>query len=112
MRNRQLEKKLLQEPAETYLKLKNIEYIHIVSNITRMINKRFYNFSIPDNKDFPDLIIFFNGGITLFIEFKIGKNKLQKGQVIKKNKLENAGFDYYVVYDIDTFIDIVNRLID
>jgi len=55
-----------------------------------------------------DIIVLMNNK-TLFIELKHGKNKQTPAQEYFENKVNTLGFDYFVVYDIDQFKNIINE---
>ena len=112
MKNKQPEKVYLQQPAEMYLKSLRIAHIHLKTSITRKVQGRWITFPVEDNKGWSDLIIFLPNTQTIFVEFKWGKNKMQKCQVDKKVILEKLGFEYYVIYDIDVFIELIKSKIN
>lgn len=56
----------------------------------------------------PDLAIFWDSR-TLFIEFKWDKNKSTEKQRIMQELLKAQGFQVEIVYDFDTFQNIVDE---
>jgi hypothetical protein len=107
MKNRKLEYQTLQKPAEDYLRIKNIEYIHLQTRITRLINGRWVTFPVEGNKDFPDLIIFLSP--VFFVELKLKGQKLTEGQIKMKKKLEKIGLLYYIIRDMRHFIKLIDK---
>ena len=67
------------------------------------------NKSMGQCKGISDAIIFSPGASTIFIEFKIGKNKQSKAQVEFEADITNAGFNYFVVYTEKEFQEIINK---
>ena len=110
MRKKQPEKVYLQEPAEHYLHIKDIQFIHLKTSITRNIHGQWITFPVESNKGWSDLIVFLGIGKTLFIEFKWGKNKLKDYQNEKKGILEAMGYKYYVIKEFDVFKDLIDKL--
>lgn len=109
MANKKLEYKLLQKPAEDFLKYNKIKYVHLIKNITRVKNGIFYNFPIPGDKGFPDLLIVLNP--IFFVEFKIKGEKLTKEQIEYKKILEDLGYVYYVIREMKHFIALMQKKI-
>ena len=55
---------------------------------------------------FPDCTLF-KDGKTLFIEFKSAIGKQSELQKYVQKQLENQGFEYHVVRNINEFINII-----
>ena len=109
MANKKLEYKLLQKPAEDFLKYNKIKYVHLIKNITRVKNGIFYNFPIPGDKGFPDLLIVLNP--IFFVELKIKGEKVTKEQIEYKKILEDLGYVYYVIREMKHFIALMQKKI-
>lgn len=46
----------------------------------------------------------------IFIEFKVGKNKQSKYQLVFQKHIEQFGYDYKLIYDFETFKNILIEL--
>ena len=55
---------------------------------------------------FPDTQILHNGKMV-FIEFKVGRNKLTEAQYRVQQDILANGFPYYVCYSFDEFLNIL-----
>ena len=47
---------------------------------------------------------------VVFVEFKAGKNRQSLEQRLFQTQVEQLGYKYYLVYDIETFINIIDSL--
>ena len=105
------EKINLQSPAEKLLESMNIRFVHIQNNSHNQYyranqNKKF--------KGFPDLEIYFKHGKNVFVEFKNkgdeSKNKkTREAQIEWEGYLVKNGYRYYLINEIEKFIDILER---
>jgi hypothetical protein len=102
--------KILQKNCQDYLNILGIEFIHIVSFIQRKINGTFHNFSIENNKGFPDIMIFLKDKI-LFVELKTDKGKIQEYQTVKFDKLNKLGHSVHIIRDFKTFKELIDEYI-
>ncbi len=74
--------------------------------------RRHINFMVKLKKmgfkaGFPDIVIWVKGKPTLFIELKVGKNKLTQNQIDVRDTLLSLGHKYCVAYnliDVDNFL--------
>lgn len=64
--------------------------------------------SMGMTKGFPDLEIFGPEG-PVFIEFKTDKGKQENEQIVVQERLEKLGYEYIIVRDYFTFIDICHE---
>ena len=69
--------------------------------------------SVVDNKEyklgrkgFPDLSVFLNNGIVLFIELKTKDKKLNENQELFKNKITNLNYKYFNINSLSQLTDI------
>lgn len=60
-----------------------------------------------NKKGSSDILIFVDGGKTLFIELKNETGQLKPDQKLFKNFIEKLGFSYYVVRDVETMTKIL-----
>jgi hypothetical protein len=92
-----------------------IECLKIYENMHKLIfvrNNSYYGKIIGSNgqecflqnrkKGSSDIFVFIRGGKTLFFEVKSEKGKLSSDQIDFKNSIENLGFEYYIVRDVET----------
>lgn len=56
-----------------------------------------------------DLIIILPNGKLIFVEVKHGKNKQSDNQRIFQSRVEKLGYDYWLVYSLDEFINLVEK---
>ena len=93
----------LQKQCESYLKSKGIYYIHTNNNAY----KQKYRKGTDYTKGQPDLIIFLQNGLTIFVELKVDNNVMSKEQVTFFAEMESIGFKFYLVYDYLEFWRII-----
>lgn len=98
----------LQNQVEYYLRLKQITYIHLTTFIRRRCRRcrAVMNLAVEGNKNYADLIMFLEGGQTVFMELKSHKGREQKGQKELRKHLTSLGFDCFVVDSFDLFLEI------
>lgn len=109
MANKQLEKKTLQEPAEEYLNIRKIPFIHLTTKVVREILGKMLTIVIDGNEGYPDLIIFMGLGKTFFVEFKLPGEDLTDSQKKVFPTLKKRGYEIYVQTDIRDFIKLIEK---
>lgn len=66
-----------------------------------------YKFVSPGNDGVPDRLVCLPGGRVIFVELKAPGKKPTKLQVLQQKKLENLGFNVFVInskQEVDRFI--------
>lgn len=99
----------LQSAAVKLFRLKYPQYIIFSTNNEACYKSKQYFTSLGLLKGVSDTIII-TPKKTIFVEFKAGHNRQSVEQIEFMNKVESMGYDYHLVYDIDTFIEIINEL--
>lgn len=92
----------LQLACEKYLKSKGIKFLHRHNSIKMKTRK-----GTEYEKGFPDLTIFTGKGHCMYIELKIGMNGLSPEQEEFRSWAIKNDYEYHVVYDYETFVDIM-----
>lgn len=85
------------------------DYLCFHLNVGKIItsDKRFFQTGLP--KGFPDLMIMTNDGKIAYCETKIKPRKPTKDQERVLSLLRERGFNAFVAYNLDEFIDKLNR---
>ena len=87
----------------------NIPHIHITTFTKRACKEcgNYINISLEGNKGVPDLTIFLTKG-TLFVELKVGKNRLTKAQEHFRDNLPSK-YIYKVARSFEEFKKIIDE---
>jgi hypothetical protein len=98
------ELKSLQIPAQKYLQLQGIKYIHLQKTTNRKYDTN------KTLKGLPDLIVFLKDGLTLLIEFKQGKNLLSEDQKEWRDYFIKNRYSYCVLDNLEGFCNLIDNL--
>ena len=93
----------LQIPAQKYLQLHGIKYIHLQQTRSRKYDTN------KTLKGLPDLICFINKGKVLIFEFKSKGGKLKPNQIEYRDYFYRNGYEYHVIYNLQDFIEIIKK---
>ena len=93
---------ILQKHCEDFLNMKGLNYLHLPKTIS------YKNKAFSYLKEFPDLEVFTKPK-PIYIELKVKGGELLKDQIIWKDKLEDQGYDYYVAWNIEEFVNIIQE---
>lgn len=74
-----------------------IQFVHPANELMRTSTMKMLYWHLGVEGGVPDLIIFLEGGRTIFIELKVGKNKLSENQVGWQKSLTDMGFEHHVI---------------
>lgn len=101
-----MKESILQKQCEGLLQAKKIYYLHLVTAISRFVSGSLITLTVPQNKGFPDLMIFLPYE-PIFVELKVGRNSLTKEQREVKERLVALGYDYFVCRSFQEFENII-----
>ena len=93
----------LQNPCQHYLDDLGIKYLRIAKTTSH-----YYDWN-KKLKGCPDLAALLNKGKVIFFEFKLKGNKLSKTQIEWRDYLLKNNYEYYIIYDIKDFIEIIKK---
>ena len=96
--------KELQKQCEDYLNLKDILFTHLKKYVLCLKCNRWH--PVGKDKGYPDLSILIGDEKIIFVELKVGDNKLSYEQKKYRDRLVSKGYKYFVIKDFESFMKL------